>query len=718
MIRYTFIFIFCAVGINLGISQPPTDSLFNALWSSEGKNRIIILHELTYNAWLNYPDSAQQFAKEALEIAQSLGDSAAISKSLRLLGGTHNYKGEYEKALDYNLKALHVATRLQDSSLMNNAANNAGLVYHNLGSNQNALEYLMRALRIKERTNEQYGIEQTLNNIGLIFQEAGNYEQARMYFSRGLEVATKHANKELILYSSNNLGLTCLAENSLDEAHNYFQQSIEMAQQVNNKNWTSVALRGMGEYFSLRNRFDSADYYYEASLQLRRTIKDRLGISEISRLKAMQNLQQKRFEQALNLITKSDSIASVIGAKEAILEGYKLYASLYDSLRNYKKSNQYRAMYMQLLDSTYHQVIARNLALVPSKIQEEESRVALQKSEIALKEQKFINLVYISLLLLILPFFVLLFLYQQRNKKINKTLSRQNAKVESQKEEIETQKEYLELNIRALEKAKNTISQQKEELEKLNLKLADKVDARTSELKKVNETLRVTSLELDNFIYKSSHDIKGPLVRLMGICHVALLEIKDPAALEYFRMLDKASKRLNFIMDELKFISELKDRRLNPTSIDFEATIKQCIEEVKYIENTPNARISMEFHGLTSYESDPTMLRLIIYNILQNIIQFMKSEDVNPKVIHVLIKQEYQEINLVFKASNLRLMNQDLSNFVQSFSEANAQYDKLSIGLYAVKQCVNRLEGAFDLRAKKNDTSFEVVLPLHTVYSE
>ncbi len=148
---------------------------------------------------------------------------------------------------------------------------------------------------------------------------------------------------------------------------------------------------------------------------------------------------------------------------------------------------------------------------------------------------------------LIFVFAITVYWYYKVQKRLGLDLTRKNQEIVSQKEEIESQKESIVLNHSELERAHAIIKDQNIELAQLNNKLQSTVDIRTKELEMANHELRFANLELDNFIYKSSHDIKGPLVRLLGVCHVALLDIQDEKSREYFLMLHKTAKHINEI---------------------------------------------------------------------------------------------------------------------------------------------------------------------------
>src|SRR5260370_37132255 len=96
----------------------------------------------------------------------------------------------------------------------------------------------------------------------------------------------------------------------------------------------------------------------------------------------------------------------------------------------------------------------------------------------------------------------------------------------------------------------------------MNEHLLSTVDIRTKELEQANMEIKMVSLELDNFIYKSSHDIKGPLARLLGICHVAMLDVQDEKSRRYFEMLNQTSQLLNDIFNKLQTVSDITTKNI------------------------------------------------------------------------------------------------------------------------------------------------------------
>ncbi len=692
----------------------PSDSLVHRASIATGREKVELLHQLVTEVWLNYPDQAMIYAQEALSLSRSSENRTLISKSLRLLAGVHYYKGDFTTSLAYNTQSLEIAMDIQDSSLINNCYNNIGLIYYDLGSYQNSLENLLRSKIIKEAINEVYGMSTTLNNIGLVYHSVGDFVEARENFFEALNLSKQNDEKNQIIYSLNNIGFTYVKEGELILAKEYFDQSLDVAKVIDNKNRESAAWRGLGEIFFINGELDSAMFYYQTALRLRNEIGDQKGVSELYNLMANIEHQLGSENIALDHLTLSQSIARKIGSRNQLLDNLKLFMSIY--LITDRKNELYKSQksYIKLRDSLYYDGIDRNLSLIPLKLKEEANRITLLSQQVQIEKDAFSRKLYIGAIMLGIPVIFILFYMYRKNKLVKEQLMISNMDVTAKNEEILTQKEVLMFNNGALENAKNLIDTQKNELEILNVELEKKVSQRTVELKAANEGLRSTSLELDNLIYKSSHDIRGPLVRLMGVCNLALMEVKEKKALAYFKMVDKASKRLSNIIDKLKIVSELNKKELINEKIDFISLINESLDKNKYIEGLEDVEVETSLEEGTFFYSDPSILDLIIFNMMQNAMQLLKSSSVELKKIKISISKSDKFLVMTFDVENIDLVINKHDNFYNVLSKDDDGQQSLGIGLYTVKQCVQKLEGDLLLMGDLDHiTRFTINLPLH-----
>jgi hypothetical protein len=124
MVRRLALVFFFILFSSTGYSQnPKVDSLESLLVSANGAERVKILQALVINLWLNHPDTAVRYAREAIKISKDLKDIKSQAISIRLLGGVQVYQGKYDSALFYSKKAHVLSVQSGDSTLISSTLN-------------------------------------------------------------------------------------------------------------------------------------------------------------------------------------------------------------------------------------------------------------------------------------------------------------------------------------------------------------------------------------------------------------------------------------------------------------------------------------------------------------------------------------------------------------------------------------------------------------------
>ena len=251
---------------------------------------------------------------------------------------------------------------------------------------------------------------------------------------------------------------------------------------------------------------------------------------------------------------------------------------------------------------------------------------------------------------------------------------------------------------RQLSEAKNTIEAQNKQLSALNRNLEKMVDARTQQLKSTNEALKRVNSELDNFIYKTSHDIRGPLASLKGMCNVALLDVKDPLALEYFSKLDLTAERLNTILTRLLIINQINNSAPAYELIDLSELLDDVILTQKKKGIPHRMTFGKDVEPDLVFYSDKALVRIILENLVDNAIKFYNdSERISPKVLVKALRSD-KEIHISVIDNGIGITQVDPDKIFQMFSRASERSDTGGIGLYLTKTATEKIGGRIDLR--------------------
>jgi signal transduction histidine kinase/Tfp pilus assembly protein PilF len=690
------------------------DSAQAALHALPLEERVEALQKIVVSLWLNYPDSAMTFALESEKLALSSKDKRMQSIATRMVGGVYYYKGEFNKALAKNMRAYELSVEVGDSTLISSGLNNIGLTYYELGEYPDALEHLLRSLFIKTKIKQMYGLGQTLNNIGLVHTKLKNLHKAREYFNEAQRVSIETNDKNILIYTINNLGFTYLYEEDFAKAEQYFLRALRMADEVDNDNRHATAFSGLAQVYLKTNRTEEARKLLMSSLALRTKIGEKAGISEVYSFLARICASQAKLDSAFYYLHISQGIARQIGARERKLSNYDLMKEFYTQKGRYDSALFFQSRYIELKDSLFNENMARKISDMELRINEEETLRSLAAKDIEIARKNLVTKFLIGLVLLIIFATVIVYRNLVVQSRLSRDLSRINAEVLAQAEEIRTQKEALVLSHHQLEQAQERIQKQNAELEALNIQLLATVDQRTKELEEANKELKNVNLELDNFIYKSSHDIKGPLVRLLGLCQVALLDIKEEKSLEYLHLLYDSAQQLNDIFDSLKKVSNINTMELESRRIEFNSLLSKVLGNLRRLPGFADISISQEIEKDMEFYSDPFLLETILHNMIENAVRFQKKSRQPDKFIALTICKTEENIVMSFVDNGIGIRENDIEHLFKMFSKAALEHQTVGLGLYIVKQCVEKLYGQIRLvNNKEGYTEFEITLPLN-----
>src|SRR5690606_13860165 len=220
--------------------------------------------------------------------------------------------------------------------------------------------------------------------------------------------------------------------------------------------------------------------------------------------------------------------------------------------------------------------------------EERENIATIAAKEEALERQRRLNLAVVVIAILAALLIFVLFRSNQIKKRVNT----------------------------ALTEAKSTIENQNKQLTSLNRNLEKMVDARTVELQVANEALKRVNDELDNFSYKTSHDIRGPLASLKGMCNVAIMDVKDQLALSYFTKLDATAERLNTILTRLLIINQINNSSASHELIDFKSIVEDVIVLERKKGLPPKLHIRKYIENGIMFYCDKELIRIILENLI------------------------------------------------------------------------------------------------------
>jgi PAS domain S-box-containing protein len=231
-----------------------------------------------------------------------------------------------------------------------------------------------------------------------------------------------------------------------------------------------------------------------------------------------------------------------------------------------------------------------------------------------------------------------------------------------------------------------------------------------TERKRVEEELKIRNGELDNFVYKVSHDLRAPLSSILGLVNLAKLPGNTDNPMDYIDIIGSKVEHLDhFIGDVLSHSKNLK-MEISTAKVDFDRIIQQTFSDLNYLDGTQDMKRSVKIEGIEFF-SDPWRISEIMRNLISNAIKYRRLENVVCE-INIKITIDHLRAEIIFSDNGIGINESNLSKIFEMFYRATEQSDGSGIGLYIVKNAVEKLGGQIYVASRVGQgTRFNIILP-------
>lgn len=229
--------------------------------------------------------------------------------------------------------------------------------------------------------------------------------------------------------------------------------------------------------------------------------------------------------------------------------------------------------------------------------------------------------------------------------------------------------------------------------------------------KRAEELLVRKNEELNSFIYRASHDLRGPIASIQGLVTVFNLEVEHPKAKEYFDMVMRCAEKLDRHLTDLLEITSMRNYGLNNSEIDWQSSIELALSEVAEVVGIEDVEITIENNFEGKYLADPKLIDLILTNFISNAVKYSRGLDRKPAV-KVQVAEEPGGVSLTIKDNGIGIEKENQEKIFDMFYRDNHEAAGRGLGLYVIKMAVEKLKGRIRVESVTNEGStFMIYLP-------
>ncbi len=222
-----------------------------------------------------------------------------------------------------------------------------------------------------------------------------------------------------------------------------------------------------------------------------------------------------------------------------------------------------------------------------------------------------------------------------------------------------------------------------------------------SDLKLTEEKLRSTNKELNTFIYRASHDLKGPLTSILGLLILANMEIADAESLKYFDLIGQGSARLERILADLIYAIRLREDPVENVKIDFKQLLTEAQDQIKNMDGFEKVEKQIIIDIDERFYCDKSTLLAVVKNIIDNSIRY-RNRSINDPFVKVSLSIKGNNLLIVVEDNGIGIDEKVQSTVFEMFYKGSDYSKGSGLGLYIVRNALEKLKGNLSLKSEKD----------------
>ena len=229
--------------------------------------------------------------------------------------------------------------------------------------------------------------------------------------------------------------------------------------------------------------------------------------------------------------------------------------------------------------------------------------------------------------------------------------------------------------------------------------------------------LNLRNKELDTFIYRSSHDLRGPIATLLGLVEIARTDehMGDEKVQEYIGYFGEISQKLEQVLGNLMAVTHIKQNRIIMKPVRPLELVNTILRRNmgKSITTTENVVVNIDDDLVLN--ADESLLNIILSSIIENALTF-KNADAHQHHVVISITQKNNLTSLCVSDNGAGIAAEDQQKVFDLFYHGKNKERGSGIGLYLAKSAIDRLDDAINIISRVHEgTEVTVTIPIRHV---
>ncbi len=235
-----------------------------------------------------------------------------------------------------------------------------------------------------------------------------------------------------------------------------------------------------------------------------------------------------------------------------------------------------------------------------------------------------------------------------------------------------------------------------------------KVSQEKSQLAVAEKSARESSKLKSDFLANMSHEIRTPLNGIIGMTELVL---ETPLSANQKDMLETARESGNSLLaliNDLLDFSKIEAGQMAIETIDFDlsALVSEVRKLLQHMAEQKGINLKFELSELKTLviQSDPSRLRQILFNLIQNAIKFTEKGEVTVKVSEENFGTSMIVLHFSVQDTGIGIRKEEIKEIFNPFNQGDStttrKYGGTGLGLSICKKIIEQMQGSLGLETE------------------
>lgn len=226
-----------------------------------------------------------------------------------------------------------------------------------------------------------------------------------------------------------------------------------------------------------------------------------------------------------------------------------------------------------------------------------------------------------------------------------------------------------------------------------------------------NKMLLKNNEELDRFVYSTSHDLRAPLASISGLIELTDKSNNISEMRMYLGLMQNRIKSLEGFIGDITDFSRNSSQRVMKEEVNLTALVSEVWESLRFSPETSAISFDIDIPESLFVNTDKKRIQIILSNLISNAVRYHDSRK-EDKYIKVAYKATAQSFSITVEDNGQGIAPEYQKKIFEMFFRGNESSKGTGLGLYIVKETLQKLSGSVQLQSVPNaGSSFTIVIP-------